>query len=305
MAASNVIHQSNLVSILLNARLIIVVCRRKVLNRLGHQTLFLGNRSLFVGFLARRAAVTLPHEDGELTHKHTHGAGGQTGQDSEDGRDNNEAHNAVQGPFPGLVELIAEVRRRRVRAVVAVMTVRFASVGWQERRRRVRGFRSVGTALSLEHADDAFLSRSEHGPDTVDQETSQAPSVSAALLPRFSVGSHLDVGSGHVEGAFGVMDKGDGDRVEGNRVAVKIENCESNLDHIERLLGRRREWHHFDGVAQWDGLGFFAISHATLNGRDLGRRSRREDLMVVGQEKAVIDGEFQRLVLLVEIRKDI
>lgn len=95
------------------------------------------------------------------------------------------------------------------------------------------------------------------------------------------------------------MDKGDGDGVQWDGVAIEVENSEANLHHVKWLFWRRRERHHFDGIAQRDGLGFFAILYVTLNSRDRRWRGRGEDLVVIRQKKTIIDSEFQRLVPLV------
>lgn len=241
----------------------------------------------------------MPRVDGKLANQHSHSASSKTSQNPKNGRDNDEAHNSVKGTFPSLVELVTEVRGTVVAmgAVRASLSerhaVKVAVVVVRHERRRRRN--SVGTALPFEHSNNALFGRSEHTADALNQEPSQTFRVTTTLSPGFTIGGLLNVGSGYVKSAFGVVNEGDGNGVQRNRVAIKVEDRESNFHHVKRLLPGRWEGHHFDGIAQRDGFGFFAIFDVTLDSRDGGRRSGREDLMVVGQKKAVIDSELKRL----------
>jgi hypothetical protein len=207
----------------------------------------------------------------------------------------------MKSVLPGLVEIIVVVGVR----VVTVVTVRAAVWLLILVNRRelvkvamgVRGERRARTAtfLALEHANKALLGHSKHGPNAVHQVPSQAPGLSTTLSPGLTVGSILNVGASHVKVAFGVVDKGNGDGVKGDGVSIDIKNGESYFYHVEGLIGRRWERHHLDGVSQVDGFGLFAIFPTTLDGGDCGGRGRREDLTVVGQEEAIVDGKFERL----------
>lgn len=311
---------------------LVTVSGRELVGGFSHETLLFGHGALLDGLLRSRAAVPLPHKDDDLTDQHTKGAGSQTSQDTEDSGDDDEADDAVKSVGQAVMVVVvhvmtmgtvklAHVTLKAVMTLKAMVTLSVhpgqetsgeaLGVGLSMavlavvvvRVGRVIVIESVGipTVVALRSGGEVEhpgLGRGEQGAHAVEQKLAEALGLATALGPGAAVGSgFFDFGLRHEQfTGVGVVDEGHGYSVEGNWVAVKVENCEANFHEIHRIFREGRNRHLLDGIADGDRVGLCTIGESVLNGGDQGRRRGRENLATVGQEEAVFDGEVERLV---------
>jgi hypothetical protein len=307
----------------------VVVLREAILGCLGslsHQALLLARITLLPGSLVLQrlgATIALPEEDDSLTNKHADGAGGQASQNTQNGRDNNEAEHTgesvgesavrVRRVVVAFVAVRGRGRRRVVEVTVLVVVVTLVVMllgevlefleGWHTLREElvvvlgrtvvashahhavVLAVAALTTNLAC-HAQDAVLSSGQETAHARDQKLLETLGLAVALLPGETLGGRsglLNLSLSDVELASGVLNQGNGDGVNRNRVSLKVENGESDIEEVgsRGIIGGSQR-HHLQGIANGHRLRGLAI-FKLLDGVNRAWGNGREDLAAVSQ----------------------
>jgi hypothetical protein len=141
------------------------------------------------------------------------------------------------------------------------------------------------TATLASHAQDTVLSSGQEPTHARDQKLLETLGLAVAFLPGEALrrSSLLDLGFGDVELASGVLNQGNGDSVNGNRVGLEVENGESDIEQVGSggIIGGSQR-HHLQGVANGHRLRGLAI-FKLLDGADWAGRNGGEDLAAISQ----------------------
>jgi hypothetical protein len=142
------------------------------------------------------------------------------------------------------------------------------------------------TATLACHAQDAGLRSGQETTHARDQKLLEALGLSIALLPGETLGGRsglLDFSLGDVQLASEVLNQGNGDGVNGNRVGLEVENGESDIEQVGSggIIGGSQR-HHLQGIADGHRLRGLAI-FKLLDGANRAGGNGREDLAAISQ----------------------
>lgn len=306
--------------------------------RFDHKALLFAGFALFPGgfvFGGLSATVALPEENDGLAEKHADGAGGKTGQNAQDGGDNDEVHNSRESTSESTVVAVVVVVTVRSRAVareamwmvVGPTGTEFLSLEafpkwwrWRGERHSVEAFfvvsmrtgvrtrvdRCVALVLAVAalatrfgHSHDAVLCRGEKSSNAGHQKFLKAFGFALAVSPGCVVVNRsglFNSSAANEDFAGGCLDEAERDSVNGNRALLHIKNGEAEVDQIVARLEVRVVGHRHDFKRVADGNRIGVIAILVLlNCEDGSRRSRWEDLAAVGQQAVVVNEEVQCL----------
>lgn len=249
---------------------VVKVLSRQVIGGLcgsSHQTLFLRQGALLhggrsssssIGVLrGGRTTVAKPEEDDDLANEHTKSTSSQTSQNPQSSRHDDETQDPRDGVVQTTVVHVVRVvvtRRGRASTPEGSLFTRREGAKWRRRRRAMVGtggtvVHGLGAVLAMAalaagetraHLQHAGLGGGKQITHAREEQGTQTGGLTTALLPGHTAGGgFFDVGLGHVDGAVRAVHKSNGNGIHGHRVAVEIQNGESDLDHLEiGLFGR-------------------------------------------------------------------